>query len=175
MPSSRTCARPLYPLERRRSELKAAVSLRWIGRGGRRAKSVASRPSGQLPFPVQSLVSFRPARARPSADWQDSNDQDSLYAEAEVELPGADARCEFAAFVGEGEAELDDAEEVDVAPERLVVVVARASEGPDRSCDDAWELGVLLREGGSVEGSARVGLGWPGERKGRERTIATKG
>lgn len=46
-------------------------------------------------------------------------------------------------LVGEGEAELDDAEEVDVAAKRLVVVVAAAAEGADRTRDNAGELGVL--------------------------------
>lgn len=45
-------------------------------------------------------------------------------AEPEVELPRADTRCEFTILVCEGDPELDDPEEVDVAAEGLVVVVA---------------------------------------------------
>lgn len=52
----------------------------------------------------------------------------SLDVEPKVELPGADSRSEFPVLVGEGEAELNDPEQVDVASQGLVVVVARTSE-----------------------------------------------
>jgi len=51
-------------------------------------------------------------------------EKDALDAEGEVELPRADPRCQLTVFVGQSDTELDDPEQVDVAPQRLVVVVA---------------------------------------------------
>lgn len=64
-------------------------------------------------------------------------------AELEIELPCADARRELAILVAQGQAELDDSEQVDVTPEGLVVVIARPAKRADRSCDDTGELGIL--------------------------------
>lgn len=52
------------------------------------------------------------------AEW------DSLDAEPKVELPRANPGRELAPLVRQGQSELDDPQQVDVAPQRLVVVVA---------------------------------------------------
>lgn len=121
--------------------------------------------SGQ-PRPTQHsrCPQCAPSRAQPKKETRDS-----LDAEAEVELPSTDAGGEFSALVGEGEAELDDAEEVDVAPKGLVVVVGRAAEGADRAGDDSRELGVLEGGGGALGeqgGGGRPESGTKGEEGG---------
>jgi len=66
---------------------------------------------------------------------------------AEVELPDAAAAAsaegrQLAARAGEGEAELDEVEHVDVGLEGGVVVVRRRAEGADGAADNARELRV---------------------------------
>ena len=61
----------------------------------------------------------------------------------EVELPCAYFLGHVSVFVCEGEADLDDAQEVDVAPHSLVVVVPRGAKDTYGSGDHAWKLGVL--------------------------------
>lgn len=43
--------------------------------------------------------------------------------EPEVELPGTNSGCEFTILVGEGDTQLNDPEEVDVASKSLVVII----------------------------------------------------
>jgi hypothetical protein len=70
-----------------------------------------------------------------------------LQGELEVELVGADVGRQLALLVGEGEAQLDDLEQIDVGPDRLVVVVGGRLEVGDGLGDDAGELSVLSKRG----------------------------
>ncbi len=68
---------------------------------------------------------------------------DALYAESKVELPRRALGREVAVLVREGDADLYDLEQVDVAAHGLVVVVRRRLEAAYRAGDDAGEFGVL--------------------------------
>lgn len=62
--------------------------------------------------------------------------------EFEVELPGGVAGRRLAILVHERQAQLDDAQQIDVAAQHLVLVVSRRPELANRLGDDARELGV---------------------------------
>jgi len=62
--------------------------------------------------------------------------------ELEVELPGGVARRRLAIVVHEGQTQLDDPQQVDVAAQQLVVVVRRGAKFADRASYHARELGV---------------------------------
>jgi len=68
-----------------------------------------------------------------------------LEVEFEIELPGANAGWKGASLIGEGEAELDDLEEVDVTPQGLVVELLTRSEFSDRPRNNARKLCVLRK------------------------------
>lgn len=75
----------------------------------------------------------------------------SRQVEPEVELPCADVGRVFAGLVREGNANLDDLEEVDVTAHGLVMVVAWRAKRAYGPRNDAGELGVLQQRtyGGS--------------------------
>lgn len=65
-----------------------------------------------------------------------------LQREGKVELPGMCAGGRVAVLVDERDAQLDYLEQVDVAAQRLKVVVGRVEEGADGARNDAGELCV---------------------------------
>jgi hypothetical protein len=60
-----------------------------------------------------------------------------------IELPGRHVLRVVAVFVGKGESNLDDLEQVHVTAHRLIVVVRRCLEAAYWTRDDAGELCVL--------------------------------
>jgi hypothetical protein len=67
-----------------------------------------------------------------------------------IELPGGHVLRVVAVFVGKGEANLDDLEQVHVTAHRLIVVVWRRLEAAYWTRDDTGELGVLDGSMGGV-------------------------
>ena len=67
----------------------------------------------------------------------------SRQVEFEVELPGGDWQSSVSLVVEERQANLDDFQEVHVAPQELVLVVRRASKFANGSSDDTWKFSVL--------------------------------
>lgn len=70
----------------------------------------------------------------------------SREVEFEVELPGGRSRRIFPLFVHEGEAQLDDLQQVHVAAQQLVLIVGVASEFTDWSGHHTWKLRVLKKD-----------------------------
>ena len=75
---------------------------------------------------------------------RDKKDEILREVELKVELPRGRPRWIFARLVHEGQAQLDDLQEVNVAAQQLVLVVGVAAELPDGPGDDARELCVLV-------------------------------
>jgi hypothetical protein len=123
------------------------------GRGNREERNVSAN-SAEMRSATRARTKLLSAHVGPIVPHnrraeelgEKGNRSNSLDAKREVELPRADSWCQLAVLVRKGDTELNDPEQVDVTPEGLVVVVARATEGSDRTGDDARELGVLLRE-----------------------------
>lgn len=68
-----------------------------------------------------------------------------LDAEVKVKLPCRHVLRVISVFVRECESDLDDLEQVNVAPHGLIVVIRGCLEGADWSRDNTRELGVLIR------------------------------
>jgi hypothetical protein len=66
-----------------------------------------------------------------------------LYAKMKIELPGRHILWVVAVFVGKGESNLDDLEQVHVTAHGLIVVVRRCLEAAYWTRDDTRKLGVL--------------------------------
>lgn len=70
--------------------------------------------------------------------------------EFEVKLPGVDSSRIFSFLICEGQAQLDDFQEINITPEELILVVNRATKFTNGSNNNSRKLCVLHKEKGVI-------------------------
>lgn len=96
-----------------------------------------------------------------------TGDQDALRVEVEVKLPCVPLCGYLPLSIGQGDSELDELQDINVAAHCLVMIIRRCFKLPDRSCYYGWKFTVLFCHFVRTRYCARPGPA--------TRTIETKG
>ena len=91
---------------------------------------------------ISKAYSNQPTQTQPSSNTE-GLPRHSRQVELEVELPCVDSRRVLPLLVGERKAQLDDFKKINIAPQKLILVIYGASKFTDRPYNNTWELCVL--------------------------------